>query len=147
VVWLFDATEPGARGLPESFRSEVEHVPVLSVANKVDLVERPPAAAQAISVKTGVGLDALVAELARRAADRVGTIEGAAITQARHRQALEETLACLTSAIGEDGSAGVLPELIAEDLRRAAASLGRITGRVDAEMVLDVVFQRFCIGK
>ena len=38
-------------------------------------------------------------------------------------------------------------ELRAEDLRRAAHALARITGRIDAEMVLDQVFGRFCIGK
>ena len=39
------------------------------------------------------------------------------------------------------------PELKAEDLRLAARALGRITGRVDVEDVLDVIFREFCIGK
>ena len=38
-------------------------------------------------------------------------------------------------------------ELRAEDLRLAAHALGRITGRVDVEDVLDEIFARFCIGK
>jgi tRNA modification GTPase len=38
-------------------------------------------------------------------------------------------------------------ELRAEDLRGAAQALGRLTGRVDAELVLDRIFGRFCIGK
>jgi tRNA modification GTPase len=38
-------------------------------------------------------------------------------------------------------------ELLAEDLRSAARALGRITGRVDVEDILDVVFASFCIGK
>jgi len=38
-------------------------------------------------------------------------------------------------------------ELVAEDVRLAARSLGRITGRVDVEKVLDVIFREFCIGK
>jgi tRNA modification GTPase len=37
--------------------------------------------------------------------------------------------------------------LAAEDLRRAADALGRLTGAVDVEDVLDEVFGRFCIGK
>ena len=40
-----------------------------------------------------------------------------------------------------------LPELRAEDLRLAWRSLGRITGRVDVEDLLDVIFRDFCLGK
>jgi tRNA modification GTPase len=40
-----------------------------------------------------------------------------------------------------------LPELAAEDVRLAARSLGRITGRIDVEEMLDVIFREFCIGK
>ena len=40
-----------------------------------------------------------------------------------------------------------MPELAAEDLRLAARALGRITGRVDVDEVLDVIFRDFCIGK
>ena len=46
---------------------------------------------------------------------------------------------------------GIVPapagELRAEDLRRAAQALGRLTGRVDVEDVLGQIFARFCIGK
>jgi len=40
-----------------------------------------------------------------------------------------------------------VPELVAEDLRLAARALGRVTGRVDVEDILDQVFRSFCIGK
>jgi tRNA modification GTPase len=39
------------------------------------------------------------------------------------------------------------PELAAENLRAACAALGKITGRVDVEDLLDVIFNDFCIGK
>ncbi len=39
------------------------------------------------------------------------------------------------------------PELAAEDLRLAARALGRITGRLGVEDMLDVIFRDFCIGK
>jgi tRNA modification GTPase len=42
---------------------------------------------------------------------------------------------------------GSVEELAAEDLRRAAYSLGRLLGRVDVEDILDVIFRDFCIGK
>jgi tRNA modification GTPase len=38
-------------------------------------------------------------------------------------------------------------ELLAEDLRLAVRAIGRITGRVDVEDLLDIVFRDFCIGK
>jgi tRNA U34 5-carboxymethylaminomethyl modifying GTPase MnmE/TrmE len=38
-------------------------------------------------------------------------------------------------------------ELRAEHLRRAAEAIGRITGRIDVEDLLDVIFREFCIGK
>jgi len=67
------------------------------------------------------------------------------VTRARHRRALEETIAALDRAVAQ-GSTGN-EELIAEDLRSAATALGRLTGRVDVEEVLDVIFREFCIGK
>jgi tRNA modification GTPase len=43
--------------------------------------------------------------------------------------------------------AATLPELRAGDLRLALRSLGHITGAVDVEDLLDVIFRDFCIGK
>jgi tRNA modification GTPase len=38
-------------------------------------------------------------------------------------------------------------ELCAEDVRMALRALGRITGHVDVEDLLDIIFSEFCIGK
>ena len=146
LIWLYDAADPQPSP-PESFRSQIVDVPVLRVANKVDLVADGCRADVAVSARTGLGLDRLVEEISARAAERLGDSEGPVITQVRHRAALEETLAHLSSYLGEDGEADFLPELKAEDLRRASVALGRITGRVDAETVLGAIFGRFCIGK
>ena len=43
--------------------------------------------------------------------------------------------------------AAPLAELRAEDLRLAWRSLGQITGTVDVEDLLDVIFRDFCVGK
>ena len=64
------------------------------------------------------------------------------MTRARHREALESAAARLRRSL----DAG-FAELRAEDLRLAWRSLGRITGRVDVEDLLDVIFADFCIGK
>jgi len=115
----------------------------LVVMNKVDLAagDVEPGCLP-VSAKTGAGLDALVAALARRAADGLVLAEAPALTRARHRQALDACVDRLAAAL--DAGAD---ELMAEDLRLAARALGRITGRVDVEDLLDVVFADFCIGK
>jgi tRNA modification GTPase len=98
-----------------------------------------------ISTKTGFGIDALVRMIASRAAATIGAESDApALTQARHRAHLETASASLAEFLA--GCPDAL-ELRAEDVRRAAHALGRITGRVDVEDVLDQIFSRFCIGK
>ena len=103
-----------------------------------------------VSAVTGQGLAELVERIASMARDRIGAGEDVMITQERHRAALEDCRACLQEAFSSRSGAGadaLEVELVAEDVRRAVQALGRITGKVDAEMVLDQVFGRFCIGK
>jgi tRNA modification GTPase len=97
-----------------------------------------------VSAKTGSGIDALVGGLAARIGLIAGLGEQAGVTRARHRAALEACRAALDRAIVGDRAS---PELIAEDIRAAATALGRLTGRVDVEDLLDVIFGEFCIGK
>lgn len=94
-----------------------------------------------LSAKTGEGLRELIDLLAEHAAKG---LEGEApvITRARHREALEQAAAALLRA-----SALEAPDLAAENVRIAANALGRITGRIDLDELLDVVFRDFCIGK
>ena len=97
----------------------------------------------AVSAETGVGLEALREALARRVAADLGGLEFPAVTRARHARVLAEALSHLDRAARTLAA----PELAAEDLRLAARALERITGRIGAEDVLDVIFSSFCIGK
>jgi len=101
-----------------------------------------------LSVKTEQGLDRLLARLAEMVAEqcRVGT-DGPAPTRARHSEALTRTAEALQRFLLRDNAQHIGAELEAEDLRLAARQLGRITGRVDVEDLLDVIFRDFCIGK
>ena len=71
--------------------------------------------------------------------------ESALVTRQRHRHALEEALAALRRA--QSAEVAAKEDLLAEELRLAACALGRLTGRVDVEDILDVIFRDFCIGK
>ncbi len=142
---LFDSTSEDASSSVERDLIDENAIPVL---NKIDL-RRPKGsfevagrAALMISATTGEGIDVLLETLRRRIADSVAAGDGPVLTRARHRAAVEACVAALGAA--RDATA---PELMAEDLRIAARSLGRITGRVGVEDILDVVFAEFCIGK
>jgi tRNA modification GTPase len=138
-LFVFDARRPedavGASAWPGR--------DTLLVANKIDLANDPalPPGALAVSALTGLGLGDLVATLAGRVAADYDTA-APLLTRARHRASLEDTREALGRSLAASD-----PELRAEDLRIAWRSLGRITGSVDVEDLLDVIFADFCIGK
>lgn len=142
VVLVLDgsAADPFA-GIPAEARARAS----LIVWNKADLPFPAPRDGLAISARTGEGVPALIEALTGLAKERLaGAGEAPVLTRARHRHALEEAAAALARALQAPAGA---PELMAEDMRLALRSLGRITGRVDVEELLDVVFRDFCIGK
>jgi tRNA modification GTPase len=155
VLWVIDSQATGL--VPAvSLENEVKTECWL-VRNKVDQAvdklwkscESQSAASSkefAISAASGVGVEALIAALSAYAGEFFAGTESALVTRARHRHALEETVAALDRALGQ-GASGGPEELIAEELRAAATTLGQLTGRVDVEDILDVIFRDFCIGK
>jgi len=136
-LYVFDASDPLAAAAAAAWRD----ARTLLVANKTDLVAAPPAGALPVSALTGAGVAELVAALAARvAADYRDSAP--LLTRARHREALLDAAAALRRAGEAD-----LAELRAEDLRLGWRALGRITGSVDVEGLLDVIFREFCLGK
>jgi len=122
--------------------------PLLRIGTKADLVGEGQLAARSevydavISTKDGTGLAELLAEIGKRAAAAVGDIGDVLPSRLRHVVLLRETKDFLAAALSDQGQ-----ELRAEELRLAADRLGRITGAVDVEDLLDVIFSQFCIGK
>jgi tRNA modification GTPase len=116
------------------------------VVTKTDLAVPPAriAGREALptSAQARTGVDALRHALARLAEGQAGLTDAPLLTRARHRAALQEALAQLRLA-----AEAPLPELAAEGFRAALTELGRLTGRVDVEAVLDSLFADFCIGK
>jgi len=98
-----------------------------------------------VSAVTGAGFEILLKQLGRHATDFLSGAESALVTRERHRQALASAQAALRRAVAPDMASR--EDLLAEELRAAGHALGRLTGRVDVEDVLDVIFRDFCIGK
>jgi tRNA modification GTPase len=113
----------------------------LAVVNKADLAA-PALAGIAVSARTGAGLPALRAALEAAVRARAGLSDVAGLTRPRHRAALADTIAALDAL-----PHAALPELRAEALRAAMRALGRLTGAMGVEAILDLVFSEFCIGK
>jgi tRNA modification GTPase len=125
---------------------EVEAKLCLTVWNKSDLAMHQTREGEiALSAKTGEGIDVFVAALTGGvSAIADAQSESPPLTRARHREALIEAKDALLRALAAPDAQ---PELMAEDVRLALRSIGRITGRVDVEDLLDVIFRDFCIGK
>jgi tRNA modification GTPase len=143
---VLDATRPLAEAAETT---QLIDNTTLIVANKCDLPEAAPPASLAgrpvlaISATTGDGIPALLETMRVAVASLLERQTPAPpLTRQRHRRALEDCRDALVRA-----RAAPSPELAAEDLRLAARALGRITGRVDVEDLLDVIFREFCIGK
>lgn len=151
ILW---AVEPGGvafndnkAGLPKDLR---ENVPHWIIRTKSDLVTLPEQDSSgtikeiACSDKRADGMKALFDALTCFAEETISVGEAPLATRERHRHFLSACLTGLKTAVEAEN----LPtELRAEDLRRGADALGRITGRIDVEDLLDVIFRDFCIGK
>jgi tRNA modification GTPase len=118
----------------------------LVLANKVDLQPAPAniggVVPLAVSAREGNGLDDLRMALSAAAVRLAGAGDAAVLTRPRHRAALAEAAGWLGEA-----EMAAMPELASEALRAALRALGRLTGQVGVEAILDVVFRDFCIGK
>ena len=146
VIWLVDGTAPQwepAEGLVG------EGAALQIVRNKIDLEVADAGRASGvdwidISAKANTGIDQLSDAIAARAEGGLSAGGEPLLTRARHRR---ELIACAEALARYLGEPFADLELRAEDLRAAAAALGRVTGRMDVEDVLDQVFAEFCIGK
>ena len=140
VIWVDapDVADDAADDMARDWRSAAD----MRLANKSDVARPDDDGALRLSAKTGDGAEALLAALGRLVLQKTGSGESAPVTRARHVAILREVLAHIEAAQQADAL-----ELAAEDLRLAQRALGRMTGTVDVEQLLDVVFADFCIGK
>ena len=135
---LFDGTEA-----PDAQTRALIDDNSIVVATKSDLssVIRHPSSIP-LSIKTQQGIDQLLAAIETRIAGIFSGGEGAVITRNRHRALLSEAHAMLSAALCPKPI-----ELTCEELRLAAHAIAKITGKIEVDDVLDVIFKQFCIGK
>jgi len=98
-----------------------------------------------LSARTGDGMAAFLSFLTDQAKSLAGVTAAPSATRLRHRTELAHCRDSLRHFIAAPGDH--LPELAAEDIRVAIRALGRITGAVEVDDLLDVIFRDFCIGK
>lgn len=115
---------------------------VIYVVTKADLMDFAPLGFLHVSARTGAGMSDLVKLLAREAG-RLTDVAGApALGRPRQVACVRDVCEALGRALAADE-----PELRGEELRVASAALGRLTGVIGVEEILDGVFSGFCIGK
>jgi tRNA modification GTPase len=151
TLWVVDATDPEPE--PPEVDSDERLAERWVVLNKSDIAQwcRKDYPGwlhdykwMTMSAKTGESFDKLLAMLEAFLVDSFSTNESVLITRERHRHLLSNCRQALERALAEPLGR---EDIIAEELRLAGRDLGRLTGRVDVEDVLDVIFRDFCIGK
>ncbi len=95
-----------------------------------------------ISAKQKQGLDVLLNKIVEQIENRFTSNSNLLITRTRYREALNEVLFFLKQFNLQKEI-----ELAAEDIRLASRELGKITGRIEVDDILDKIFGSFCIGK
>lgn len=146
VLCLFDASKDSVQifdNIKNSFKNKA-----IFVANKSDNLtfeqcsELKKQGCVVISAKQKEGIAALMDVICQQIRGRFTSNSGLLISRRRYREALEETSENLRR-FGFDKEI----ELAAEDIRLAARALGRITGRIEVDDILNKIFGSFCIGK
>lgn len=151
VVALIEANTPNPKSTLSQLlkQAEITKKPpiIMPVISKADLQKNKttPKNWNKISAKNNQGLEKWQQNLQKIMENIIGTNESSLISRQRHQNLLKECQKRLTSA--QKINLNKNPELTAEELRTAATALGRISGRIDVEDVLDAIFRSFCIGK
>lgn len=146
VICLFDASKDNVQifdNLEKSFKNKM-----LLVANKSDNLTNEQCSmlqnqgCVIISAKHNQGINILLDNISQQISELFTSNSNLLITRRRYREALQETVQNL-NMFGFDKEI----ELTAEDIRLSARELGKITGRIEINEILDKIFGDFCIGK
>ncbi len=140
IINLYDATN-------STHDKTLDEKKTIYVANKIDELNKEeldkiPSSHLKISAKQNIGVDELVENILDIIKNNFANSSNHLITRERYRLALEECIEYLNIF-----SLDKEIELSAEDIRLACRSIGKITGQVEVDEILDNIFGSFCIGK
>lgn len=133
ILWLQDINDAECTNRPDGDN-------VWTVITKDDLKQSDQLS---ISTYEGLGVESLLSLISTEIADKVSDTGYGLITRKRYRDNLITCREHLRSALDDN----TVKELQSEELRHASDVLGKITGIIDVEDLLDVIFSEFCIGK
>ncbi len=120
----------------------------LTILNKCDLHNKENKTydrAINISVTTGGGIDHLIKQISDKVSNNFGSYSDTIPTKTRYISGVQNSIQSLLNAKTIDLKNN--SELMVEELRLAIQEIGKITGHVDVEEYLEVIFKDFCIGK
>jgi tRNA modification GTPase len=143
IICLFDCL----RNTPQEFEN-IDKNKIIYVANKIDKADNNHKKTLqnkgylTISAKYAQGVDVLLNEIGQKIKDKFTANSTEIITRQRYREALKNAVSNLKNFNFDKEI-----ELSAEDIRLAAREIGKITGRIEVDEVLDKIFSSFCIGK
>ncbi len=139
--------------IPEKIKAQIDTNSII-LLNKIDInslseavinrYDGPAIALLPISAKEEIGMTNFLTVFSQEVEKRMELSDTPNLTRARHRESLTRCLEHLDRFLEFPDKELALR---AEDLRMAARHLGAITGRVDVEDILDIIFSEFCIGK
>ncbi|GAA5104370.1 tRNA uridine-5-carboxymethylaminomethyl(34) synthesis GTPase MnmE [Bartonella jaculi] len=139
VILVYDMKNPKKVDLPET-SAEIWHV-----GNKLDLYEKNETHwFMQFSALTGLNFDYFIKKLESFCSHRASEIGNLVPARKRQLQLLKDAVKEIEAAVNYHS---LDLSLRAEHLRRASDFLGRITGDIDVEDLLDIIFSEFCIGK
>ncbi|MDR7223604.1 tRNA uridine-5-carboxymethylaminomethyl(34) synthesis GTPase MnmE [Aminobacter aminovorans] len=140
VLFLQDMSAPDELPTPADTSA-------IMIGTKLDSIKSEDADqryALTISTLDGKGIDRLIELIGERAAAAIGQRGDVLPSRLRHVELLKNARAYLDAALSAPDA---LLELKAENLRLASDRIGKLSGAVDVEDLLDVIFSQFCIGK
>ena len=130
---------------PKKIVSKHNYIPVLNKIDLIDINKKDLGQAIPISVLNNTGIDLLINKIEQIIKNYFPSTSETIPTHIRYKLGVTKIIQSLNNA--KDVNLLESPELVVEELRSGIYEIGRLTGTVDVEEYLEVIFKEFCIGK